>query len=229
MNDDVVILIPAYNPTIDLIELIRSLKENLYSHIVVVDDGSCMSSKNIFDNISSYCVIIHHEKNCGKGVALKTGFQYILQNYHNVSTIITVDADGQHLVSDINKVKDIAVISPNNLILGCRNFNKAKVPFRNKFGNTFMSLIFNLIYKLNIPDTQTGLRAIPIQFINELLSVKGSRYEYEQNMLIYFAQNFKSSISCVNITAVYNKIQVSHFKVFQDSSYIVKCLFQKND
>ena len=77
MNDKIVILIPAYNPTVDLVTLVKSLKANLYSHIVIVNDGSSPSCKSLFDAISSDCVIINHEKNLGKGSALKTGFKYI--------------------------------------------------------------------------------------------------------------------------------------------------------
>lgn len=229
MNDKIVILIPAYNPTVDLITLIKSLKENLYSHIIIVNDGSSPSCKSLFDAISSDCVIINHEKNLGKGSALKTGFKYIKENYNNISTIITVDADGQHLISDINRVKNLAISKPNNFILGCREFKKAKIPFRNRLGNTFMSLLFHLIYKVDIPDTQTGLRAFPLSSISELLNIRGFRYEYEQNMLIYLIKNFKNNISCININAVYKQKQVSYFKVFKDSISIVKCLFLKSN
>ena len=229
MNDKIVILIPAYNPTVDLITLVKNLKENLYSHIIIVNDGSSLSCKSLFDAISSNCVVINHEKNLGKGCALKTGFKYIERNYNNISTIITVDADGQHLISDINKVKNLAISKPNNFVLGCREFKKSKIPFRNRLGNALMSLIFHLVYKVNIPDTQTGLRAFPVSSVSKLLTIRGFRYEYEQNMLIYFVKNFRSNISCVNIAAVYKQKQVSYFKVFKDSVSIVKCLFLKSN
>ena len=229
LNKKIVILIPAYNPTSELIDLIKELKHNLYSHIVVVNDGSSLIYTNIFNTISNDCIIINHDKNCGKGIALKTGFNYILKNFHNISTIITVDADGQHLVKDINKLKTTANTLPNNLILGSRDFKKANIPFRNKFGNICMSLFFSFFYKIKIPDTQTGLRAIPLSFIDKLIYIKGNRYEYEQNILNYFTRHFRNNISFVKINAVYKKNQISHFKIFKDSSYIVKCLFQKND
>ena len=227
MNTKIIILIPAYNPTIDLINLVKDLKNNLYENIVVVNDGSSESYMSIFDTISNFCTTIHHSKNCGKGKALKTGFEYIYNNYQNNYICITVDADGQHLVKDINKVRNFALKNKNHLVLGCRNFKEAKVPFRNRIGNLFISLFFNLIYKVKLQDTQTGLRAIPSIYIPELLNIKGTSYEYEQNMLIYFVKNFKEKISYVTITAVYNKNQSSYFNIFKDSIKILKCVFKR--
>ena len=134
-----------------------------------------------------------------------------------------------NLWSTIQKTVSSAIEKVKNFFTQIIDFIKDKIPFRNRLGNTFMSLLFHLIYKVDIPDTQTGLRAFPLSSISELLNIRGFRYEYEQNMLIYLIKNFKNNISCININAVYNQKQVSYFKVFKDSVSIVKCLFLKSN
>lgn len=76
---ELIIVIPAYEPNHLLAELIDKLNQYFNGHkMIVVDDGS--KNKDIFlevqkkDNV----IVLHHDKNMGKGQALKTGFSYIL-------------------------------------------------------------------------------------------------------------------------------------------------------
>ena len=74
-----VILIPSLEPDNRLPSYIRKLSENGFGHIVVVDDGSSDSYQHIFTEVESTerATVLHHDVNRGKGVALKTGYQYI--------------------------------------------------------------------------------------------------------------------------------------------------------
>ena len=108
-NDPTVgILIPAYQPDTKLIALVDELQEilkKLSFHLVVINDGSTNSnSKKIFQKLSAgnKITVISHEKNLGKGAALKSGFKFAFEN--NFEFIVTADADGQHLASDIYKI-----------------------------------------------------------------------------------------------------------------------------
>jgi len=95
-----IILIPAYEPNQRLINLIHDLKDTCDYEIVVVDDGSGPSYKSIFDKVSSLgCTVLTHERNRGKGAALKTGFHYI-QETKEAAGVVTADCDGQHLPKD---------------------------------------------------------------------------------------------------------------------------------
>ena len=70
------ILIPAYNPDEKLLALLPRLRER-FRHIVLVNDGST-TGKDVFERaVPLVDAILVHEKNRGKGAALKTGFAYI--------------------------------------------------------------------------------------------------------------------------------------------------------
>ena len=56
-------------------------------------------------------VVLTHALNYGKGRALKTAFNYVLNNYKDVVGVITVDSDGQHLVKDALKCSDALINS----------------------------------------------------------------------------------------------------------------------
>ena len=98
-------LIPAYNPEYCLVDLVQTLKKKGF-WILVVDDGSSEEHKIIFRDINDVgnVLILTHIKNEGKGSALKTGLSYIQTNISDYCIVVTVDADGQHSPSDVEKI-----------------------------------------------------------------------------------------------------------------------------
>ena len=75
--EQAVILIPSLEPDERLPAYIRKLKEGGFAHIIVVDDGSNESYRPIFDEVDAVedTVVLYHDENKGKGVALKTGYR----------------------------------------------------------------------------------------------------------------------------------------------------------
>ena len=226
-KNDIVVLIPAYNPTEDLILLTDNLLSNNYK-VVIVNDGSKEETNYIFDKLDKDNVIfIEHEFNKGKGQALKTGFKYILENI-KCKGVITADADGQHLVSDIINISNSLCENSKSLILGSRTLDKS-MPFRSKFGNSITRLVFKLATKVRVYDTQTGLRGIPFELLEKFVEIDGQRYEYEINMLLYSAKN-KIRIEEIPIKTVYiDNNKTSSFHAIKDSFQIYKCIFKNSD
>ena len=139
MKDDVAIIIPAYNPNEKLKEIVENLKRNKYTNIIVINDGS--QNKEIFKKIEYQTIVLEQKQNYGKGKALKKGIKYVLQHIKGIKGILTIDADGQHKIEDINKVYQAFQQNENSLVLGTRNFNEKTVPFRSKLGNKIISYI----------------------------------------------------------------------------------------
>ena len=212
--EKIVILIPAYKPTEELIKLVRKLNEH-FPHIVVVDDGSGNEHDDIFTSFSKNITVIRYGENKGKGGALKTGLKYIDKNYKETIGVITCDADGQHKVNDIINIASV-LMNSTSLIIGSRKFT-GKVPLRSAFGNTITRWVYFLASNLRLADTQTGLRAIPAKLIPLALDISGTRYEYEINMLLEIAKK-GISIQEVPIETVYiDNNSSSHFNTIKDS------------
>ncbi len=225
--DGVVILIPAYNPSQKLLKLVTELSRD-FKKIIIVNDGSTNKScEKIFLKLESMeiCDVIGYASNKGKGGALKFGINYYLENYKNLyKGIVTVDADYQHLPSDIINVAIKLIGNQDSVILGVRDFNLKTVPFPNRFGNKTTSFLFKLLYGEMISDTQTGLRGIPNRYLNLSLEVSGDRFEYEMSMLIKLVKE-KIMIIQVPITTIYYKKSESKFIKTLDPIIIYKVLF----
>lgn len=211
-----VVLIPAFNPDSELLGLVSELRNSGYEKIVVVNDGS--DSKTIFSDLErDDIVVLHHPKNLGKGAALKTGFRYCLDHYSGTSQgIITVDADGQHLVEDVRSVDAEFCDHPDHIVLGVRIFDKG-APLRSAFGNRITSFVLGEAENIKLSDTQTGLRAIPLEFAERATGIRGDHYEFELECLV-LAKRLQLEISEVPITTVYHgNNESSHFRPLIDS------------
>ena len=218
------ILIPAYKPTGDLAVYSRKLTEDGYN-VVVVNDGSGSEYDAVFASLPDKAVLVSHDINKGKGAALKTGINYIKENYPAAYGIVTADADGQHRPEDIARVAETLDQNPNALILGSRKF-EGNVPAKSRFGNTVTRWIFSAVSGVKVRDTQTGLRAFSVKLTDFMLSLEGDKYEYEMNMLMYAAKE-KIPIIEVDIETVYlNDNASSHFDPLKDSIRIYARIFK---
>ena len=180
---DLIIVIPAYEPDLELVKLIDKLEEYFVSSkIVLVNDGS-IGFDDIFNQVRNRANVIYlkHEQNMGKGKALKTAFKFIKDLGIN-GTIVTADSDGQHKPLDIKRVYDFSTKYPNSLVLGSRKFD-TDVPKKSTFGNDVARGLLRLSLNKHLNDTQTGLRAFRTDLLDFMLKLVGDRYEYEMNML----------------------------------------------
>ena len=224
---DITIIVPSLNPDEKLIGTLDGIINKGFRNIVVVDDGSDAQHKAPFEYAKEKgCKVLVHEVNKGKGRALKTAFEYCMTRSDCIG-VITVDGDGQHAPDDIFRCGQEMLNRENkHVILGCRDFSQDNVPFKSRYGNNITKMAFLLLCGIKISDTQTGLRAIPAEFLPAMLEYKGERFEYETNMLL----EMKSQgipFSEVKIATIYLDENAStHFNPFKDSIKIYKIIFK---
>ena len=152
---------------------------------------------------------------CGR--ALKTAFNFCLQEFPGLVGVITADSDGQHTPDCILDCAEALIEHPDSLILGCRCFEGEDVPVRSEFGNKCTRVVMKYLTGITVSDTQTGLRGIPAAFMQQLLMVKGERFEFETNMLLE-TKTRKIPIVEVPIKTIYiEENKTSHFNPIKDS------------
>ena len=225
--EQAVILIPSLEPDERLPAYIQKLKEGGFAHIVVIDDGSSEVYQPIFEEVDAIedTVVLHHGVNKGKGVALKTGYRYVMENLPDISGVITADADGQHTVADCLHLAEQLEKGERALYLGSRDFNLDNVPPKSKSGNKITSVIFKILYGQYLPDTQTGLRAFRKEELPFMEEVEGERYEYEMKVLIACSRA-RIPIIPITIETIYeNENEGTHFHPIRDSWRIYKVIF----
>lgn len=227
-QDQVAVIIPSLEPDHRLTELLQELRNAGFTRIVVVNDGSAADYDAFFDAARHEhgCNVIQHAVNLGKGRGLKNAFNHVLLTWPNVIGAVTADSDGQHSVKDIAACAQKLTQHPDKLVLGCRRFSLEGVPFHNRCGNLITNKVTEMLSGLKVSDTQTGLRAIPREFMQILMNVKGERFNYEMNMLLKAKEN-EVDIVEVPISTIYAAGgQTTHFNVWKDSARIY-ALFSK--
>ena len=222
-----VIVLPSLNPNEKFDRVLDGLLEAGFQHIVIVDDGSDAAHQKHFARARTFpeCVVIPHLGNKGKGRALKDGFAAALARFPEAEGVITIDGDGQHLTQDIIACGNRMLEEKTQVVLGCRNFDLPGVPARSVAGNKTTSRMFRL-YGIKLSDTQTGLRAIPRQYLQRFCGIAGDRFEYETNMLLKMKQ-WGIGFSEQPIETVYEDENAgSHYNAVKDSWRITKIMFR---
>jgi glycosyltransferase involved in cell wall biosynthesis len=223
------LVIPAYNPDATLLCVTKGLLNCGFRNIFVVDDGSDTRYDDIFAKVAAFgdVVLIRHQSNRGTGAALKTGFQHVIETLpaSGIRRIVTVDGDGQHSTEDVLKVACQCGESPEDFVLGVRDFSGA-VPFRSKLGNWFTKLILRITKGVRLRDTQTGLRGVPIDLANDALKIPSNRYEFELECIL-LAKQLDIGLTQVSIKTIYiEKNKSSHFRPIIDSTRVYLVFFR---
>ncbi len=220
-----IIIIPAFRPDKYLKQIVRRNWE-LENQMIVVDDGSGQEYRPLFEESGEKCIVLHHEENRGKREAIKTALQYIKEELWECGVIGIMDADGQHLPEDMDRLLIQAGLNPGALVLGTRTIDET-MPFKSRMGNRITCRIFQLMTGVAVSDTQTGLRAFSAELLDFMSRISGSRYEYEMNMLASCAKK-GIPIREVPIRTIYHDKEnsCSHFRRIRDSVRIYRELFK---
>ncbi len=228
LNSKIPIVIPSYEPDGKLVNLVQNLDAAGFSRVIIVDDGSKGEKyQELFEQAQEMgCVVLHHAVNLGKGRALKTAFNHCIYYYPEAVGCVTIDSDGQHTVPDMKACMECLCANPQSLVLGARNFNEEGIPLRSSFGNKTTSRVMKLLTGMSITDTQTGLRAIPMSFMRELMEEKGERFEYETNMLLAAKESGRKIVEVPIKTIYIEENKTSHFHPIRDSIKIYAIFFK---
>lgn len=220
MKNNLIVVIPAYEPQKGFIDYAKTVSESAH-RVVVVNDGSGAEYDSIFDEIAKIenAVYLRHEQNRGKGCALKTAFAYCAENFDSEKVVVTADCDGQHDPQDVVKVCQAALENKDCLVLGSRDFTLSNIPPKSQIGNTMFRRAYRFFYGMKVYDTQTGLRGFSVSLAKEFASVRGKRFEYEMTVLIYAKKN-DIKILEVPVKTIYPddpKEHVTHYRPIKDS------------
>ena len=176
-NTLISILIPSFNEEKTILNVLNRISKTIDSSInyevVVINDGSTDNTLKLLEqNKNLYNELITYERNCGKGNAVKKGLEASKGKY-----IFFQDADLEYDPIDINKfIKLINLFEPD-LIIGSRlNYSEYTRSHNilNKFGNMFITFIFNLFYNTTFTDIYSCYACFKKDLLNEKnLKTKG--------------------------------------------------------
>jgi glycosyltransferase involved in cell wall biosynthesis len=166
----VTVIVPAYNEARTIEQVLRRLTElDFEAEILVVDDGSIDETVEIVNGLESEIPglrLIIHERNQGKGAAVRTGI--------NASTgdfVMIQDADLEYDPSDIPKLLAPLFGGVADVVYGTR-FRGGETQRAHLFwhyaGNRFLSLLTNILYNTTISDMEVGYKAFDGKLIRSI-------------------------------------------------------------
>lgn len=182
--DKTLLIIPAYNESKSIKEVVASAKRYI-KNILVIDDGS---TDNTIERIKD-TLLIKNKKNRGKGYSLRKGFNYAIK--HNYDFVVTMDADGEHSPKDIPYL--LKKIKKSDMVVGERDrFRSANRRLLNYWATLGVRLILP-----TIKDTQCGFRAIKTNLLKKM-NLTSDNFEIELEMLLETLKN-KAKITTLKI------------------------------
>ncbi|AUI66518.1 MULTISPECIES: glycosyltransferase family 2 protein [Glaesserella] len=217
-----VVMIPHYNHS----NTIKNVVKQILSHqlpVLIVDDGSTAEHHTILHQLAEkerVSVVFCHE-NGGKGAAVKVGFKQAFEQGY--SHMVQVDADGQHQLSDVLKMVELAKQNPEAMICGKPIYSddapKARL-YGRKITNFWIAI--NTL-SLDIPDGMCGFRLYPL--ISTLPIIQqdhiGDRMDFDVEILVRCHWR-KIPMIWIDTPVKYEQGGISHFRGWADNWLISK-------
>jgi glycosyltransferase involved in cell wall biosynthesis len=218
----IITIIPAYNEENAIENVVKGALK--YSDVMVVNDGSQdHTSKRAID---AGARVIKHDKNLGKGAAIKSGLKNASKYDYNV--IILIDGDGQHNPEHIPLLA--SYINDFGMVLGSRfkDGNPENMPVQRRLSNKITTKLIRYVTGYELTDSQSGFRALSANASGLFLDIKYDDYVYESEML-YIASKNNIEIVEIPIPSIYGleKSYVSKIHVLRYLLFIVNLFIRR--
>lgn len=210
------VLIPTYNNAGTLGHVLSDALAYT-SHVIVVNDGATDETTAVLEQFPSL-QLVSYSPNRGKGIALRRGFAYALEQGYDY--VITMDADGQHFATDLPAMLQQIEEKPGALVIGARNLQQENMPGKNTSANKISNFWFHVTTGLKGPDTQSGYRLYPLRRMGKMRFFS-SKYEFEIEVLVRSAwKGVKIDWTPIRVYYPPPEERVSHFRPVRDFSRI---------
>ncbi len=167
------IIIPCYNEENTLRKCIEKVleiaDESLSLEIIIVDDGSIDGSLSIVRDLKSIhpeILLLNHEKNQGKGAAIRTGLKKATGDF-----VAIQDADLEYNPEDLKKLLVPLINDDADVVFGSRFLSSGVhrvLYFWHYLGNRFLTFLSNVFTDLNLTDMETCYKVFRREIIQKI-------------------------------------------------------------
>jgi len=197
-------VIPCFDEEATVANIILKTKR-FVNQVLVVDDGSSDETKKIAQEAGA--IVISHKKNKGKGAAIRTGFQYALEN--NFDYVVTIDGDGQHNPLEIPNLLEDVINNGHDISIGFRVGNNTEMPTWRRVGKRVLDYTTSMGTGGFVTDSQCGFRAFNKKAVEAITpKLKGNAFSVESEQLIK-AHESGLKVMNTNVTCKYKDLDTS--------------------
>ena len=182
------VVIPAWNESGSIQDVVRSVRELSGLKVLVVDDASKDGTGRLARQAGAKVVCL--SMNLGAWNAIQTGFRYALAQRYD--TVLTMDADGQHFAESIPLLLTGLYNTGNDGIIGA---NPARATRCRQFSWSF----FRLLTSIDLEDFTSGLKAYNKRAMRLLLKDRAHLFDYQDLGALLLMQRFGLKIQEVAV------------------------------
>jgi glycosyltransferase involved in cell wall biosynthesis len=159
------VIVPVYNEERTVKKLLlKLLKIPVIGEIVVINDGSTDTTRQILMSIQHPKISVYHQKNKGKGHAVRSGLKHITGKY-----VLIQDADLEYDPHDIPKLLKPIQKNVSDVVYGSRFLhNKYKHSLLYRKFNEFLNWFVNTLYGSRLTDIETCYKLLPTHLMKSL-------------------------------------------------------------
>lgn len=177
------ILIPIYNEEKTLVQVLEMVSQadsaGLEKELILVDDGSTDGTREILASLDAnkYSAhIYYHEKNQGKGAALRTA-----QSHATGDIVMIQDADLEYSPKEYPELLKPILDGKADVVYGSRlsggKLSRA-FKFTHYLGNKFLSLLTNILYDSTLTDMETCYKVFRAEVFKKV-TIRSNRFDFE--------------------------------------------------
>jgi glycosyltransferase involved in cell wall biosynthesis len=182
------VVVPAYNERATVEKVLRRLKEvPLRTQVVVVDDGSTDGTRELLAELGGDGLIdalVLHERNQGKGAALRSGFARASGH-----VVVVQDADLEYDPAELPRLLEPILAGKADAVYGSRFLGGPHrvLFFWHSVGNRVLTLLSNMMTDLNLTDMETCYKMVRLDLL-KTLPLTANRFGFEPEVTARLAQ-----------------------------------------
>jgi Glycosyl transferase family 2 len=165
----IAILVPAYNEAENIGHVLGQMPAEVCgmpTETLVVDDGSRDGTGDVAAEHGA--AVARHVANRGGGAALRTGYRLMVES--GAEIVVTLDADGQHLPSEMERLVKPVLDGEVDVAHGSRVLGQAdRNHFARELGIVFFNRLVSLITRTHVTDCSNGYRAVRATVLPQLV------------------------------------------------------------
>ena len=181
------VVIPVYNEVVTVESLLRRVREvPLHLEVIVVDDGSTDGTRDILPRLEGTLIdrLLMHEKNAGKGAALRTGFRHATGD-----VVVVQDADMEYDPHELPMLLAPILRGKADAVYGSRFLGGPHrvLFFWHSVGNRVLTLLSNMFTDVNLTDMETCYKMVRRELLQSL-PLSAERFGIEPELTARLAQ-----------------------------------------
>ena len=188
MNNELTVIIPCYNEEKSLKSFLPKILDYCSAknyRLFIINDGSSDNTEKILNEFKDHenFKIFNHKLNKGYGASVKTGIKNSETKY-----CLTLDADGQHAVSDIENLYNSIKKFDGDMVIGSRKGKVSNSKFRD-IGKWLIRNFAKIFMKLHIYDINTGMRIFRTDLSKNYLHLLPDSFPFCDIITLLFVYN----------------------------------------